>query len=49
MAVLPIRKFGDEILRQPAEAVTQFDSALHIANGFLPARLPSIKVTRQEI
>ena len=28
MAVLPIRKFGDEILRQPAEAVTQFDSAL---------------------
>jgi peptide deformylase len=28
MAVLPIRKFGDEILRQPAEPVTQFDSAL---------------------
>jgi peptide deformylase len=28
MAVLPIRKFGDEILRQPAESVTQFDSAL---------------------
>jgi len=28
MAVLPIRKFGDEILRQPAETVTQFDSAL---------------------
>ncbi len=28
MAVLPIRKFGDEILRQSAEPVTQFDSAL---------------------
>lgn len=28
MAVLPIRKFGDEVLRQPAEPVTQFDSAL---------------------
>src|SRR5713226_9993639 len=28
MAVLPIRKYGDEILRQPAEPVTQFDSAL---------------------
>src|SRR2546428_7801968 len=28
MAVLRIRKFGDEILRQPAEPVTQFDSAL---------------------
>ena len=28
MAVLAIRKYGDEILRQPAEPVTQFDSAL---------------------
>lgn len=28
MAVLPIRKYGDEILRQPTEPVTQFDSAL---------------------
>jgi peptide deformylase len=28
MAVLPIRKFGDEILRQPAEPVTQFDGSL---------------------
>ena len=28
MAVLPIRKFGDEILRQSAEPVTQFDSVL---------------------
>jgi peptide deformylase len=28
MAVLPIRKFGHEILRQSAEPVTQFDSAL---------------------
>jgi peptide deformylase len=28
MAVRPIRKYGDEILRQPTEPVTQFDSAL---------------------
>lgn len=28
MAVLPIRKYGDEVLRRPAEPVTQFDDDL---------------------
>jgi peptide deformylase len=28
MAVLPIRKYGDEVLRQPTEAVTEIDGAI---------------------
>ena len=28
MAVLPIRKFGDEVLRMPAQPVTEFDAGL---------------------
>ncbi len=28
MAVLPIRKFGDEVLRRPTEPVTELDAAL---------------------
>ena len=28
MAVLPIRKYGDEVLRRPTEAIQQFDDAL---------------------
>lgn len=28
MAILPIRKFGDEVLRIPTETVTEFDDAL---------------------
>jgi peptide deformylase len=29
MAVLPIRKYGDEVLRVPTTPVTEFDAALH--------------------
>ena len=28
MAVLPIRKYGDDVLRKPADPVTQFDESL---------------------
>ena len=28
MAVLPIRKYGDEVLRQPTEPVTEIDGAI---------------------
>lgn len=28
MAVLPIRKYGDDVLRKPAEPVTEFDESL---------------------
>lgn len=29
MAVLPIRKYGDDVLRRPAEPVTEIDASLH--------------------
>ncbi|MGZ5462759.1 MAG: peptide deformylase [Thermoanaerobaculia bacterium] len=29
MAVLPIRKYGDDVLRQPTEPVTEIDASIH--------------------